>query len=354
MPDAAQAVSQSPSNPLGGAQATEARFESLWQAGAFDSQNPKEAAQLREERGQTDPQQSAEPNRAPDSQEAPASPEAAAEETQYADLDDYLTKANLDKEAFYALPWTAKVDGKTEQRTLKEMRDSYQQQAYLTQKSQAFAEQQRQWEAERTAAKTAMEQQLSQAKTLGDLAHQQLLSAYQGIDWNRLRAENPTEWAVLNQEFNNQAARIQGHLQQVAQQQQQLQQQAAQERAKELPKEWERVLDRMPEWRDQTKFQAAQTEMRQFGQQMGFKPEELNQIFDHRQLLTLHYASQFLKLQSQAPQAMKRVQAAPKMVSPGARTQTDPKVAQLKQARERLARNPRDQDAQAAVFELLA
>jgi hypothetical protein len=348
MPDAAQAVTQSPTP-----QSTEDRFESLWQAGAADSQNPKEAAQLRDERAQ-DPQQPAEAGSAPTPDATQTAPAPAEETVEYADLDDYLTKSGLDRDTFYSLPVVAKVDGQTKPVPLKELRDSWQQQAYLTQKSQAFAEQQRAWEAERTQAKTAMEQQLQQAKTLGDLAHQQLLSAYQGIDWNRLRAENPTEWAVLNQEFNNQAARIQGHLQQVAQQQQQLQQQAAQERAQQLPKEWERVLERVPEWRDQPKFQAAQTEMRQFGQQMGFKPEELNQIYDHRQLLALHYASQFLKLQSQAPQAMKRVQAAPKMVSPGARTSSDPKVAQLKQARDRLARNPRDENAQAAVFELLA
>lgn len=325
-----------PSNPLGGAQAQEDRFQSLFEAGAFD---PADKV--------TPPSSEALSGTEPSGEPEPEIP-------QYADLDDYLTKAGMERDTFYELPVTAKVNGESKLVPLKELRDSWQQQAALTQKSQAFAEEQRQWETQRVQARTALEQQLTQAKTLGDLAHQQLLGAYQNIDWNRLRAENPTEWAVLNQEFNQAAARVQNHLAQVRDQSQALEAQRQQEIAARLPQEMEAAYARIPEWRDQTKFKAAQTEMREVGQKLGFKPEELNQIFDHRQLLALHYASQFLKLQSQAPQAVKRVQAAPKPVAAGARQHSDPKVTALKAARERLARNPRDEDAQAAVFEHLA
>jgi hypothetical protein len=356
MPEAAQAAVQAqPSNPLGNAQSEEARFEQFWQSGAFDSQNPQEAAQLRAERGQS--------NSAPESASADpgavkpdgASAEATQEQTpEYADLDEYLTKAGLERDAFLTLPAAVQIDGQVGKVSLKEALDSYQREAHFTRKSQQLADERRSWESEREQAKQALTQRLNEAQSLGNLAHQQLLAEFQSIDWNKLRMENPGEWAVRNQEFNLRAAQIQNHLAQVAQQQQQLQQQTEKEREARLPKEFEAMYGREPALRDPAKFEAAKADIRTYANQMGLKPEEISQAsFDHRLLLTLHYASQYLKLQAAAPQALKRVQAAPKAVQPGARVARDPKANAAQAAKDRWMRNPRDPDAQAAYAEHL-
>jgi hypothetical protein len=349
-----------PQNPLGGAQALENRFENLWQGGAFDSQDPREAAQLRAERGQASAPEQQQPvnGKLPAQQPTQAVPEQQTEQPEegpeYADLDDYLTRSNIERESFMSMPVNVKIDGKTERATLADLVKNYGLERHFQAKSIAFAEQQRAWEGEREKAKQALGQHLNSAETLAKLAHQQLLGEYQGIDWNKLRMEDPIQWSVRNQEFQNRANQIQQHLAQVQHQQQQLAQQAEQERLAKLPQEREKMLDARPEWRDDTKFQAARAEMTGYARKLGYSDAEIGSIFDHRFMLILHDAARFAQLQAQAPQAAKRVRAAPQMANPGARIQRDPNQAALSQAKERWKRNPRDQDAAVALFDRLA
>lgn len=352
-----------------------AHFESLWQAGAFDSENPREAEQLRQERAEANPQppkgqqppkqtQQAAPQateqveqQPPEqqTQEAAEPPTAEQEEgPEYRDLDDYLTQSKIDRDSFMAMPVTVKVDGKTSQVTMQDLVRSYQTDAHVTQKSQGFAEKQREWEGQQQQAKQALIQTLQNTQALFGLAHQVLLKEYQGTDWNKLRAEDPINWTIKSQEFNQRAGEIQNFLARVQQATQEQTQQAEQQRLAELPKEWEKTLEQVPAWRDDKQFQADRGEMLTYGQKLGFSPAELSGIHDHRYMVALYQASQFAKLQAQAPQAVKKVRAAPQVANPGARITRDPNTVARNQAKERFYRNPRDQDAGAAYFETLA
>lgn len=361
-----------PFNGMSDDHASAAHFESLWQAGAFDSQNPREAEQLRQERAETAPPKTAPPKATQQAQptteqqveqpteqvadQPPETQEATAEDQgpEYADLDDYLTQAKVDRDSFMALPFTVKVDGKTSQATLQDLVRSYQTDAHVTQKSQALAEKQREWEGQQTQAQQAVVQTLQNTQNLFNLAHQVLLREYQGTDWNKLRAEDPINWTIKSQEFNQRAGEIQNFLSRVQQAQQEQAQQAEQARQANLPKEWEKTLEQVPAWRDDKKFLADRGEMLSYGQKLGFSPAELSGIHDHRYMVALYYASQFAKLQAQAPQAVKKVRAAPQVANPGARITRDPTTVARNQAKERFMRNPRDQDAGAAYFETLA
>lgn len=345
-------------NPLGGAQSVEDRFESLWQGGAFDSQDPKEAAQLQAERG-TPPQAATPPKtETPPTQAEPqvtADPTAQQEEgPDYANVEDYLQKAQIAPESFYELPVTVKVDGKTSQVPLKDVLKAYQLEQHVQQKSIQVSEAQKAWEAQRAQTEQALTQHLQTAQGLATIARQQLLAEYQGIDWNRMRVEDPLQWSVKNQEFNQKANAIDQQLAQIQQFQQQQVQQAQQAQAAQLPKERERMLEVRPEWRDEKQFQAARSEISTYAQKLGFSPAELSSIFDHRYMLVLHDAARFAQLQAQAPQAVKRVRAAPQQANPGARISRDPKQVATQQAKERFQKNPRDQATQAAYFETLA
>src|SRR6185437_12148605 len=92
-----------------------AAFESLWQAGALDSQKPEEAAALKAGREQDAAQQvalRAEPEpkaieqpelkQAESKQPEPKveASEQTADEPEYANLEDYLQKAGLERDSF--------------------------------------------------------------------------------------------------------------------------------------------------------------------------------------------------------------------------------------------------------------
>jgi len=329
--------------------AQEDRFQNLWESGAFNAS------------GQPDPEQ----GQAAPEPVAPATPEPAAvaqapepapepEGPEYQSLDEYLTKANLERDSFYELPVTVKVDGKTSQVALKDVLKSYQLEGHVQEKSRALSEQQAAWEAQQAQARQQWEQRLTDAQSLGNLAHQQLLAEFQGVDWNRLRAENPAEWAARNTEFNQRAAAIQQHLASVQAQQEQLKQQQAAAQAAALPKERDKMLEARPDWRDDSKFQAARGEMTSYARKLGFSDAELQGIFDHRYMLILHDAARFAQLQAQAPQVAKRVRAAPPITQPGARMQRDPAEVARTQLRDAFKKNPRNDDIAAKYFGTLA
>lgn len=337
-------------NPLGTAGAAESHFEALWTKGAFNADGKPDPTQ-----GQVVPRETPVQAAAP-LEPDPVVPDPAAEPEgpEYTDLTDYLTKTGVEAESFYKMPVTVKLDGKTQAVPLSDVIKSYQQEADYTRKTQSLAEQRRTFESERQVAISTYQQQLGQASALGNLARQQLLGEFQNIDWNKLRMEDPVKWSVMNTDFNQRAAVIDRHLQQINEQAQNAELARQQELAqKVLPAEREKLLEARPEWRDETQFQAAKTQMSAAARQLGFSDAELSQIFDHRYMVALDLASRYLALQAQAPQAVKRVRTAPLTAQPGARQTRDPQAVARTQAKERFDKNRRDPQAQERYFETL-
>lgn len=317
--------------------AQEEKFQSLFDEGAFDSK----AAPPADDQSQGEPEPLA---RAEAPQTEPEGPE-------YESLEDYLTHAKLDPEAFQALPVTVKIDGESRRVPLSDVIKSYQLEGHVNNKSIELSNQQKAFEGEREAAIGLYRQQLTNAKALGDLAQAQLMGEFNQVNWNQLRQTDPVQWTALQLEFQNRSGAINQHLREVAAAQEAQSEQLRQQQAALLPKERERMLERVPEWRDGAKFEADRKVMSSYAKQIGFSDAEMAAIFDHRHMQVLHDAAQFRALQASNPETLKRVRAAPQMARPGTRTQRDPKTVAKQQAIERFNKNPRDLDAQTALFE---
>lgn len=394
---AAAVPSASPAAPLEGAEL----FQNLW-----DADNAS-APTTSEDEGRPDlqnAQSEGESETVPEGEPAPEQIEAAkgakpgekpaeGEEQgkEYESLDAYLKDQQLEPESFMALPVTVKVDGKEDAVPLGELVKGYQlasasyarmnEAAQLKQTAQAEQTQFREsFGREQAQVRNALGVRIHQVETLLQSAQEQLLGEFQSItpqQWAQLRQENPGEYAALNAQFQQRQQSLQQQLQQVAAAKQQEAEQARQAALQALPQEREKLLAARPEWRDPTKGQAAQQAMMAAGQKLGFSNAELSSITDHRQIVALdmaaryaaiadaasklgvndtqllEMASNYAKLQAAKPGTLKRVRAAPKMAAPGTRQVRDPKGAALQNAREAWARNPRDENAAAAVFEQL-
>lgn len=366
--EAASAAGVNPHNGSSIDSVQASRFQGLWDQGAFAQTGPKGEElpgerPLPQQEGRQPPERQAPQTQATQqtqqaSEVVQPEPQEVAPQTEqgpeYTDLNDYLTKSQIEPESFMQMPVAVKVDGKTTQVPLAELVNGYSRESHFTQKSQAFAEQQRAFEAQKTQITQGLQQHLQTVTNLVTLAHQELLRDYQGIDWNKLQAEDPIRWTVLDRQFQNRNTAIQQAMQQTAQVYQQQQQDQTQELVQRLPQEREKMIERIPQWRDAKQFDADRAVMAQSAQEMGFTPAEISQIHDHRYMVALHYASQFLKLQAQAPQALKKVRAAPQMANPGARITRDPQQVARTQAKANFMKNRRDPEAQAAYFETLA
>ena len=338
---------------------TESHFQGLWDSGAFDpnGKRPDESALAAQPEPQN--QRAAQTDDGPQigddaptdtPKDMPAEEDAPA----YASLDEMLTAMKIDPESVRALPVTVKIDGVEKSVPLAEVIKSYQLEGHVNNKSIELSNQKTQLEQERTAWQNATQQALQQHQAMGNLALQMLNHDFQKVDWNALRVQNPAEFAALQAEFGQRQQQIQGFLSQVQQQTQQeaaMRQQALQQ---SLAKEHEKLLGARPEWRDQAAFTKARDEMTQYARSLGFQDAELSQIFDHRYMLILSDAARYRQLQAAKPEVLKQVRQAPPMAAPGSRTNANPNDARRAAAIERFNRNPRDEDAQAAVFSLFS
>lgn len=340
---------------------TETHFENLWSAGAFsaDGEKPRDddgaqgAGQDGAQAGQNDlgaaRQDDGTQQAGDDAQDAQTGDDAPA----YTSLDHLLTTLKVDPNSALSLPVTVKIDGQEKQVPLQDVIKSFQLEGHVNNKSIELSNQRTQFEQERQAVRQLAQQQIQQNQALGQAALQMLNHDYAKVDWNALRVQNPAEFAAMQTEFQQRQGQIQNYLGQIQQQTAQQAQVQQQNLQQSLAAENDRLMNLRPEWRDQKSFTKDREQMTQYARTLGFQDAELSQIFDHRYMLILHDAARYQALQAATPQALKQVRQAPVMAAPGSRTDANPQDARRSAAIERFNRNPRDIDAQAAVFDFL-
>jgi len=339
-------------------------FDQLWDKGAFDT--PEEAKDRAEKVPEKQPKTEVAPEevKAPEKaktdaeelSEASGQEEAPEEETPsktYSTLGDYLKEAQIDEESFMDLPIPVKVEGQTRSVTLKDLQKSYQLEGTVAARLMQVQDDRKALEAEQNRVRTALKEQVEQSQALFKYAEDQLLAEYKGIDWKALQEQDPGRAALLHQQYQTRAGEIRAHLQQLNQAKEAEARRAHEDYVKALPQQREKLLDLNPAWRDPAKFEADRKVMIEYGKARGLTDEQLN-ITDPIAVMILHDAARYRAIETAKPAVLKQVRAAPQMAKPGARVNRNPQATSYQQAVDRMRANPRDVDAQAAVFEHFA
>jgi hypothetical protein len=235
-------------------------------------------------------------------------PEVDEAEADEADADDADAEDAEPAEDDDAEPetFTVRVNGQDVQVNRDELLKGYQREADYRQKTQTLAEERRQIEAKNAEIKQIEAKLIERLQQLGGGDEQE-------PDWARLAQElDPWDFQKAFGDY------MQTRRQRVAARQEfeQRQQAALQEH---LKGEFAKLTEKVPEWRDQTAFKAALTELREgAGQHYGLPPEEVDGIKDHRAMLVLRDALSWRKMQSAKPVSEKRVSKPAKTAKPGA------------------------------------
>jgi hypothetical protein len=110
-----------------------------------------------------------------------------------------------------------------------------------------------------------------------------------------------------------------------------------------------KLLEHIPEWRDEAKAKAATTSIRSYAKSIGFTDEEIDASYDHRVVRALNDAMQFRKLaQAQIPRPV--TGRGPRSASPGAGSSTPGRSADYSRMKARVKETGSVDDA-AALFE---
>jgi len=245
--------------------------------------------------------------------------------------------------------FSVKVDGKEVEVTLDELQKGYSRTQDYTRKTQQIAEVRKQTEVELQAVRAEREQY---AQLLSALESQVQQVAQPNIDWDRLYQEDPIEWVrqrEVMRDNQDKAAAIQSEQQRLNQLSQQEQAQFMQQR---LQHEQEALLAAIPDWKDAKKAQAEKALLVEFGQKIGFTPDELKSVVDHRAVLMLRKAALYDQMMSKRGNIKPVTNNGPRPAKPGAAGRVS-NTTEAVRAQQRVAKTGRVDDAANAIFQLL-
>ena len=242
---------------------------------------------------------------------------------------------------------TVKIDGKTVEIPLSELKNGYQRQSDYTKKTQEVSEQRKAAEAE--TARAYQERQ-TYAENLQRLQVQDeaALQAQQNIDWAALLRSDPVQYL----EEQRTAQERQARLSQVYSEQQriagQYQAEHAEAQTRHLVQQREELLAKLPEWKDATKAKAEQAALRDYLAESGYSAEAIATLSDAKSVIVARKAMLFDQMMSKASAASKRVTALPtKVERPG--VGDNPALDKRSSQFQKLSKSGRAEDA-AALF----
>lgn len=205
-------------------------------------------------------------------------------------------------------PEFLEIDG--EPVSVEEVKLGYLRQADYTRKTQAVAEQRKAAEEERTYYASTLNTLLS---TVGaDLAR------FEGVNWEQAAVENPEQYQQAKAAYEHTLSLysgIRGQTEDFVQRAEQAKQAAQQAQAKESIAI---LKTSIPGWNNDLYSQIGEFAV----SELGFKPEEFNNIADHRAITSIYEAMQYRKGKSVATKAT--VKVAPK------KTLSDKKATEAK------------------------
>ena len=282
-------------------------------------------------------------------QEAPEEGQAEEEtEEEVTEEEEYEVVAEED------LKYTIKVDGKELEVGIDELKNGYQRQADYTRKSQALAEARKETEQIQSERGRLEQERQMYANGLQMLQEQQSakLTNFDTVEWETLKQEDPYQYMIKKDEYRDAQESVNSLAaeQQLVQQEQA--QQAQQARSHFVQQEYARLVEALPEWSDSKS--SVKKDVQEYATSVGFRPEEINQLADHRSVLIIKKAMEFDRLTKKVAPKKKAVKKVPKVQKSGRGNSNEDAAAEAQnKKRARLRKSGKQDDAASLFFDML-
>jgi len=286
-------------------------------------------------------------------EEAPEEEGQAEEETEE-EVDEEEAEEETEIVAEEDLKYTIKVDGEEFEVGIDELKNGYQRQADYTRKSQALAEQRKETEQIQSERMQLEQERQMYANGLQMLQEQQTakLKPFESVDWEALKAEDPYQYMIKKDEYRDAQERVTNIQQQQQLVQQEQNQQAQKARAHFVQQEYSKLVEALPEWND--KDSTIKKDVQEYAKSVGFLPEEINQLADHRSVLVIKKAMEYDKLTKKVAPKKKAVKKVPKVQKSGrGNSKEDAAVEAIKKKRARLQKSGKQDDAASVFYDML-
>ena len=288
-------------------------------------------------------------------EEAPEEEGQAEEETKESEQsEEEEAEEEVELVAEEDLKYTIKVGGEEMEVDIDELKSGYQRQADYTRKSQALAKQRKGTEKIQAERMQLEQERQMYANGLQMLQEQQSakLQNFDGVDWNTLKKEDPYAYMLKKDEYRDAQDKVSNVAQQQSLIQQEQQQAHKKARAHFIQQEYTKLVSALPEWTD--KDSTIKQDIRKYAADVGFRPEEINQLADHRSVLVIKKAMEFDKLTKKVAPKKKAVKKVPKVQKAGrGKSKEDTATEELKKKRTRLRKSGKQKDAASLFYDML-
>ena len=227
--------------------------------------------------------------------------------------------------------------------TLDELLQGYQREADYTRGKQDLSLEKSRLDQTLQQSQTEINQKLAKLNDLNNSAQSQLQAEYANIDFERLYEDDPVEASKLEHKMRKRAENLQ-----------RIQYETHQAQNVELQKfiqgEQSKVMSLVPEFNDPGKASKLKSDMKTYLTNVGYKDQEINTIYDSRQVLLIRDAVAYDKIRRANPKVKKKVLNAPKVMRSGTTKTNAEQVARLRNEKlNRLKKTGKVSDA-AKVF----
>jgi len=280
--------------------------------------------------------------------------EGQAEEETEEEVDEEEAEEETEIVAEEDLKYTIKVDGEEFEVGIDELKNGYQRQADYTRKSQALAEQRKETEQIQSERMQLEQERQMYANGLQMLQEQQAakLKDFDSVDWEALKAEDPYQYMIKKDEYRDAQERVNNIVAEQQAVQQEQARQAQQARAHFVQQEYTRLINALPEWGDNKS--TIRKDIQEYASSVGFRPEEINQLADHRSILVIKKAMEYDKLTTKVAPKKKAVKKVPKVQKSGrGNSKEDVAAENAKEKRARLKKSGKQDDAASLFYDML-
>ena len=288
-------------------------------------------------------------------EEAPEEEGQAEEETEESEQsEEEEAEEEVELVAEEDLKYTIKVGGEEMEVDIDELKSGYQRQADYTRKSQALAEQRKGTEKIQSERMQLEQERQMYANGLQMLQEQQSakLQDFDKVEWETLKQEDPYAYMIKKDEYRDAQERVSNVAQQQALVQQEQHTAAQKVRGEFVQQEYARLVAALPEWND--KDSTIKKDIQEYATSVGFRPEEINQLADHRSVLVIKKAMEYDELTKKVAPKKKAVKKVPKVQKAGrGKSKEDTAAEALKAKRTRLRKSGKQKDAASLFYDML-
>ena len=217
--------------------------------------------------------------------------------------------------------FTVTANGKEIEVTYDELLKGYSRQSDYTRKTQEIANLRQEYERGAQEYATALPELQQLKQQYSQVLSENISNSMAGlerfnVDWERLKEESPDEYLLRRDEFREAQDNIRNLQERKQQEDTQIAGEHQQQFKQRVAYEHQRMVEVIPEWNDPQIRNQLSTEVKNYALASGFTQEELSQLYDHKQLITLMKAMKFDSLQNPDLKA-KKIKNKPKLASSG-------------------------------------